>query len=159
MNEFKPKTPSESYTEQIHMVNAADLNGYKRLFGGTLMAWIDVVAATVARRHSGTNVTTAAIDNLNFLTPAYANDLVVLTGKMTYTGHTSMEVNVKTYVEHFSGERTLINEAHVVIIALDENDKPVAVPPLSPQTDEEKEAYIAAGRRKALRRKRLLENY
>ena len=144
------KTPSESYTEQVHMVNAADLNGCKRLFGGTLMAWIDVVAATVARRHSGTNVTTAAIDTLNFLTPAYSNNLVVLVGKMTYAGRTSMEVSVKTYVEQFNGKRNLINDATVVLVALDENDKPTKIPPLAPQTDEEREAYEAGRRRKAL---------
>ena len=135
------KTPSESYTEQVHMVNAADLNGYKRLFGGTLMAWIDIVAATTARRHAGTNVTTATIDTLNFLTPAYSNDLVVLTGKMTYVGNTSMEVCVKTYVEQYDGKRNLINEAHVVLVALDTDDKPTVVPPLAPQTDEERDEF------------------
>ena len=153
------KTPSESYTEQVHMVNAADLNGYKRLFGGTLMAWIDIVAATAARRHAGTNVTTATIDTLNFLTPAYSNDLVVLTGKLTYVGNTSMEVCVKTYVEQYDGKRNLINEAHVVLVALDSDDKPTAVPPLAPQTDEERDEYEAGRRRKALRKKRSIENY
>lgn len=155
----RAKTPSESYTEQVHVITAPDLNGYKRLFGGTLMSWIDIVAATVARRHAGTNVTTATIDTLNFLTPAYANDLVVLTGKVTYTGHTSLEVCVKTYVEKFSGERDLINEAHLIMVALDENDKPTAVPPLAPQTDEERDAFEAGRRRKALRKQRRAENF
>ena len=71
---IKPKTPSESYTEQVHMVNGADLNGSKRLFGGTLLSWIDMVAGITSRRHTGMNTTTAAIDNLNFIKPAYGAD-------------------------------------------------------------------------------------
>ena len=55
------KTPSQSYTEQVHMVNHGDLNGYKRLFGGTLLGWIDILAAIVAIRHTESHITTVAI--------------------------------------------------------------------------------------------------
>ena len=92
------KKVSDSYTEQVHVLTMDTLNGYNRLFGGKLMAWIDEVAAVVARRHSSSNVTTASIDNLEFKKAAHANDTLVLKGKITYAGTTSMEVNVKTYV-------------------------------------------------------------
>ena len=76
------KKVSDSYTEQVHVLTMGTLNGYNRLFGGKLMAWIDEVAAVVARRHSSSNVTTASIDNLEFKKAAYANDTLVLKGKI-----------------------------------------------------------------------------
>lgn len=153
------KPPSASVTEQVHMVNPANLNGNKRLFGGRLLSWIDVVAGITARRHCGTNATTAAIDNLNFIAPAYPNDLVVIVGKVTYTGNTSMEVCVKSYVEQPDGTRKLINKAYVVMVALDENEKPIRVTPLLPQTDEEKAEFEAGAKRKLLRNERRKEKY
>ncbi len=147
-------TPAYSYTEQVHLVNSADLNGYKRLFGGVLLSWIDMVAAIVARRHTHCNVTTASIDNLQFLAPAHANDLLVLCGKVTHTGRTSLEVRVKSFVEHIDGTRTLINEAYYVMVALDDNEKPVPVPPLLPQTEEEKRDYEAGAHRRQIRKNR-----
>lgn len=142
------KRVKDSYSQQVHVLTMSNLNGYSRLFGGQLMAWIDEVAAVVARRHSGTNVTTALIDMLKFKKAAYANETIVLKGKITYVGNTSMEVNVKTYVEKLSGERILINDAYVVMVALDENEKPVKVPRLILETDEEREAWNMAVKRK-----------
>lgn len=156
---MEPKTPSQSYTEQVHMINHSHLNGYKRLFGGTLLSWIDIVAGTVARRHTGTNVTTVAIDDLHFIAPAYANDLVVLCGKATYAGKTSLEVCVESYVEHLDGTRILINKAHIVMVALDENEKPIPVPPLMPETESEKAEMLAGKKRRELRKLRQKEQY
>ena len=149
------KTMAQSYTEQVHMVNHADLNGTARLFGGRLLSWIDMTAGFAARRHSGRNITTAAIDELRFIAPAYANDMVVLHACVTYTGRTSMEVRVCTYVEAPSGARRLINEAFVVIVALDENDRPAPVPPLRAETEEEERIMREAALRQQLRKERL----
>ncbi|MBQ4145093.1 MAG: acyl-CoA thioesterase, partial [Clostridia bacterium] len=82
----KAKYVKDSYTEQIQILNQSSMNGYNRLFGGQLLEWIDVVAAIVARRHCEKNVTTASIDNLRFQGPAYANDSILLAGKLTYVG-------------------------------------------------------------------------
>ncbi len=135
------KRVSESCVEQVHILTQANLNGYNRLFGGKLMAWIDIVAAVVARRHSGKNVTTAVVDMLSFKAPAYANDTILICGKITYAGKTSMEIKVTVYVEELSGKRKLINTAYVVMVALDENDRPTEVPKLILETDEEREEY------------------
>ncbi len=148
------KTVAASRTEQVQILSLATLNGYKRLFGGRLMEWIDVVAAVVARRHSGCNVTTATVDSLEFTAPAYANDTLVLVGYITYTGRTSMEVCVKTYVEALDGSRRLINQAYVVMVALDENEKPTEVEKLVLLTDEEREEWEAAAKRNAARKQR-----
>lgn len=159
MEELRPKRVSESKTELVQIILFEHLNGYNRLFGGKLVEWIDVVAAVVARRHSNRNVTTAAIENLQFKEPAYINDTVVLQGRITYTGRTSMEVRVDTFVEKLNGEKTLINRAYLVLVALDENEKPVQVPQLILETDEDKEEWQAAIRRNELRKQRRIEKY
>ena len=71
------KKVSESRTEQVQLITQSDLNGYKRLYGGRLMEWIDTVAGVTARRHSEKNITTAMVDTLQFKKAAYANDLIV----------------------------------------------------------------------------------
>lgn len=132
------KTPAESYTEQVQIISQADLNGFSRLFGGKLMQWIDIVAAVCARRHCEKNVTTAMVDKLEFHAAAYANDIVLLTAKVTYTGKTSMEVCVESYVEKVSGKKLLINRAFFIMVAMDKNEVPSPVPQLDPQTPKEK---------------------
>ena len=148
------KHVSESYTEQVQILSQSTLNGYNRLFGGQLMQWIDVVAAVVARRHSGCNVTTASVDNLRFEGPAYANDTIVLCGYITYTGRTSMEVCVRTYVEELSGLKRLINVAYLVMVALNAEERPTEVPKLVVESEAEKREWEAACERNDIRKTR-----
>ena len=136
------KTVDQARTEVVHRVRPTHLNGANRLFGGILMQWIDEVAGIVAKRHSGCNVTTASVDNLTFLSGAYQNDMVVIKGKITWVGTSSMEVCVDTYVENLSGERAHINCAQFMMVALDKDDKPVKVPRLTLQTEEEHRAWV-----------------
>lgn len=153
------KTPSQSRTEMVQIVYNGHINGSRRLFGGKLMEWIDTVGAVVARRHAGCEVTTAAVDTLRFREGVTLNSTVVLVGTVTYTGRTSMEVRVETYVEHLSGVRRQVNEAYLVFVALDEMGHPTPVPPILPETEEEKAACEAGRRRQELRRQRRSENF
>lgn len=153
------KRVGESKTEHAAIVLTEHLNGFGRIFGGKLVEWIDVVAAVVARRHSNKNVTTASIDNLQFKGPAHMNDTVILQGRVTYVGTTSMEVRVDTFVEKLSGEKQLINRAYLVLVALDENEKPSEVPGLILESDEEREEWQAGLRRHELRRQRRIEGF
>lgn len=153
------KRISESKVEQVQILMAADINGNKRLFGGRLMEWIDIVAAVVARRHSGSEVTTASVDNLLFKSAAYINNTIILMGKMTYVGTTSMEVKVDTYVEELSGRRCLVNSAYVVMVAIDSEDKPQNVPKLLLETEEERKEWESGKRRHDLRKQRREENF
>ena len=145
------KTVDDSRVETVHIVRPNHLNGANRLFGGILMQWIDEVAGIVAKRHSMSNVTTASVENLTFLHGAYQNDMVVIKGKLTWVGSSSMEVCVDTYVETISGERDHINCARFMMVALDENDMPVRVPRLTLLTEEEHEAWAQAEERRRLR--------
>ena len=148
---MNPKRVEESYTEQVQVLGLANMNGNDRLFGGTLMSWIDIVAAVVARRHSNRNVTTASVSELTFKAPAFANDTLLLCGHITYAGRTSMKICVESYVEELNGARNLINTAYLTMVALDENGLPCQVPPLLIETEKQKREFEAALERRKKR--------
>ena len=143
-------------TTSVQIILPQHCNGYKRprLFGGQIMAWIDIVGAVAARRYTHRAVTTVCIDNLNFLKPAYLNDTVTQEAVVTWTGNTSLEVRIDSFVERLDGERELINRAYAVFVALDDEDKPAPVPPFTPVTEEEKREYDAALERRRIRLQR-----
>ena len=143
-------------TISVQIVLPQHCNGYSRprLFGGQIMAWIDIVGAVAARRYTHSAVTTVCVDNLNFLNPAYLNDTVVQEAVVTWTGKTSLEVRVDSYVEKLDGTRDRVNRAYMVFVALDDQDNPKPVPPFTPQTEAEKREYEAAILRREIRMKR-----
>ena len=149
----------DSRVETVHMVRPNHLNPAGRLFGGILMQWLDEVAGLVAKRHTKSNIITASVDNLRFIKGAYQKDVVVIIGKVTYVGHTSMEVRVDTYVENMDGMRRPINRAYFTMVALDGEDKPKRVPRLILETEEEKAEWEAAKKRREMRAKRKEEGF
>lgn len=159
MMSIEAKKVSDSMVETVHIVRPNHLNGANRLFGGILMQWLDEVAGIVAKRHSMCNVTTASVDNLRFLKGAYQNEMIVIVGKLTYVGTTSMEVRVDTYVENKAGVRKAINRAYFVMVALDEHDQPVQVPQLILETEAEKAEWESAKKRREMRAQRKEEGY
>ena len=140
-------------TSSVQIVLPQHCNGYARprLFGGQLMAWIDIVGAVAARRYAQRAVTTVCVDNLNFINPAYLNDTVVQEAVVTWTGRTSLEVRVDSYVERLDGSHEPVNRAYMVFVALNEDETPTLVPPFTPQTDAEKAEYAAAEARRQIR--------
>ncbi len=127
------KKRSDSLTEHVQIVMYRHTNGSGRLFGGALLQMIDVVGAICARRHSGTEVTTVAIDNLSFKAPAEINSTLLLVSEVESVGRTSMKVKVSTFVEYLDGRREEINVAHTTFVALDANNHPTVVPLLDPE--------------------------
>lgn len=155
----KQKHVEDSRTENTYLIMPKHINGYGRLFGGILLQWIDEVAGIVAHRHAGSIVTTACVDNLNFKAGAYLGDTVVLIGRMTYVGKTSMEVRVDTYAEDADGTRRMINRAYEVLVALDENDKKIEVPGLIVETEAQRAEWIGGEKRYELRKQRRKEGF
>ena len=153
------KKVRDSYVEQVYVVRPPHVNGYGRLFGGQLMQWIDETAGITSRRHAQSTITTASIDNLSFKMPAYQNDTIVLNARVTYVGTPSMEVRVDTYIEEINGDRTLINTAYLVMVAIDEDGKARKVPSLELETDEDRENWELGRRRYLLRKERNREGY
>ena len=148
------KKASDSLTEQQYLIRPSHINHYGRLFGGQLLKWIDELAGIVATRHSGAVVTTAAIDNLQFKAPAYVGEMIVLQGTVTYVGRSSMEIRVDTFMETLKGERKMINRAYIDMVAIDSDGHSVEVPGLLLETEEQKQEYEAAVKRKEMRTQR-----
>lgn len=153
------KKVSDSLTEQQYLIRPAHINPYGRLFGAQLLKWIDEVAGIVAVRHSNAIVTTAAIDNLQFAKPAYAGEMVVLQGRVTYVGRTSMEIRVDTYTEALDGSRKMINRAYIDMVAINNEGKAIEVPALELETEEQRAEHAAAVKRKEMRKQRRLEDF
>ena len=153
------KKVSDSLTEQQYLVCPAHINHYGRLFGGHLLKWIDELAGIVAIRHCGAIVTTAAIDNLQFQAPAYTGDMVVLQGRVTCVGRSSMEIRVDTYREALDGKREMINRAYIDMVSIDRDGHPIEVPDLLIDTEEERLEYEAAQKRKQMRKQRRKEGF
>ena len=157
INKRPAKHISESRTEQQYLIRPAHMNHYGRLFGGELLRWIDELAGIVARRHANANITTAAIDNLQFKAPVYAGQMLV--GHITYAGTTSMEVRVDTYTEDLDGMRRVINRAYIVMVAIDDNGRPVPVPDIIIETEEDRMEYESAIKRRDMRKLRRAEGF
>ena len=153
------KTVKEACVETVHLVHPGNLNAAGRIYGGTLMSWIDDVAVLVAKRHTGMSVTTASVDNLKFLRAARLKDIVVISGKATYVGNTSMEVKVETFVEHLDGSRELVNRAFLTLVGLDEAGRPSPIPKLTLISDEDKEEWGRAQKRREIRMKQAKEGF
>ncbi|MBQ8349474.1 MAG: acyl-CoA thioesterase [Ruminococcus sp.] len=162
MNEKKRnKKVEESLTETTKLLQYKEINGQNRLFGGRLMEWIDEIAALTAMRHCGGLVTTCAVDNLRFKYGAYINEVIVLIGKVTYVGNTSMEVRVDTYVENIkTGIRRAINHAYLICVHVDDNGKPIPVKyGLEVETLSEKAEWEGALKRNIARKQRFNDGY
>ena len=136
-------------TSQVQIVMPPHVNGTGRLFGGQLMAWIDVTAAVEARRHTCCQVITVAVDKLLFLGPAFLDETIRLDARVTWSGRTSLEVRVDSYVEALSGAERLINRAYLVFVALDDKGKPASFPSFVPSTEEEKLEWAEGEKRRA----------
>ncbi len=162
MNEkIRNKKVEESLTETTKLLQYKEINGQNRLFGGKLMAWIDEIAALTAMRHCGGLVTTCAVDNLRFKYGAYINEVIVLIGKVTYVGNTSMEVRVDTYVENIeTGIRRAINHAYLICVHVDDNGNPMPVKyGLEVETLSEKAEWEGALKRNIARKQRFNDGY
>lgn len=152
------KNVQDSKTEQVYVVCPKDINPQSKLSGGRLIQWIDELGGIVGRRHSGKMITTAKIDNIDFIAGAQQNDMIVLIGKVTYVGNTSMEVRVDTYIEDYNGNRKNINTAYLVMVALDENGNPAKVPELQIKSELEKKEWLNGQNRYNMRKQRKVTN-
>ncbi|HLH09463.1 MAG TPA: acyl-CoA thioesterase [Terriglobales bacterium] len=148
-----PKTVRESASEMIELVLPNDANPLGNLLGGRLMHWIDLAGALAAHRHSRAHVVTASIDHLDFVTPVHVGDMVILQSSVNRAFHTSMEVGVRAIVENYiSGTHRHVSSAYLTFVAVDKSGRRIQVPPLTPETEEEKRRYEDAGHRREIRR-------
>lgn len=145
---------SISRTIQTKLVLPPDTNHMGTIFGGTVLAYIDEIAAVTAMKHSGKAVVTASIDTVNFLSSARVGNILLLEGVVISTGRTSMEVYVKAECQHIeTGEKTLTTTAILTMVAVNDKGKPTPVPSVVPESEKEKQLFKSAQERKQRRMK------
>ncbi len=146
------KTPRASYTEMTELVLPQHGNVLGGAFGGTVLAWMDVCGAIAAQRHCGCVAVTAALDEVNFLSPIKVGDVVVLSARVNASFTTSLEVEVEVKVEdRRSGAHRPCVDAFMTFVAVDDAGKPTRVPPLVLQTSEDERRSGEAIERRAAR--------
>ncbi len=151
MSALSPKTSAQSLTVNTEMVLPNDTNHVGNLFGGKLLQWMDITAAICAQRHCKRVVVTAAINHVSFDNPIKQNSVVTLEAKVSRAFTSSMEVYMDVFVEDaVTGNKTKCNEAIFTFVAIDQNGAPLHVPPVIPETEEEKKRYDSALRRRQL---------
>jgi acyl-CoA hydrolase len=118
------------------------------VFGGTVMSWIDIAAAMVAARHCGKPVVTAHIDDIDFIAPIKVGYHVLIQASLNYVGKTSMIVGVKVTSENpYTGEVRTTTKAYLTFVALDDLGKPIEVPGLKVETEDEIRRFENAKKR------------
>lgn len=143
---------SESKSIYTEMAMPNDANPLGTLFGGKVMAMVDLAASIAAKRHSRRPVVTASIDNLSFHYPVRIGELVTCYSQVNRVFTTSMEVGVRVCVENLqTGEIRHTSSAYLTFVALDEAGKRTSVPPVIPETEDEKRRYEEALQRRDYR--------
>jgi len=152
---MKPVPTKQSEVIMTEMVLPTHTNSLNSVFGGIVMSWIDIAGAIAAQRHSQRPVVTASIDDVHFIAPVYKGWIVNLKASVNYTSTTSMEVGVRMDAENPIQKKTYHTaSAYLTFVALDDNGKPTPVPPVLPETMEEKRRYEAAKQRRQWRLER-----
>ncbi len=147
----KPVSTS-AINDQTAIVFPNDLNSLGTLFGGRVVEMGDRVAAVVAKRHAGRSCVTLGIDSIRFLAPAGHGDILVFKAAINRAWHTSMEVGLKVFADHFKTmQRKHIVSAYFTFVAVDEQMCPIEVPQVIPETEDEKRRHLQADQRRAAR--------
>ena len=147
-----PKTPRASRVTLSQLMHPEHANLLGNVHGGWIMKLVDEAGALACMRHAQKKVVTVAIDSMTFRQPIRIGDLIILNAEVTYTGKTSMEVEVQVLAENpVTGEQIHTNNAYLVYVALDDEGRPTSVPALVTETDEEKARMAQAQKRQAYR--------
>ncbi|MFC4816392.1 acyl-CoA thioesterase [Flavobacterium sp. GCM10023249] len=148
---MQTKFPSESLTVLTDLVLPSETNPLNNLFGGELLARMDRAASIAARRHSRRITVTASVNHVAFNRAIPLGSVVTVEAKVSRSFKSSMEIYIDVWIEdRESGSKTKANEAIYTFVAVDETGRPVEVPQIVPETDEEKARFDAALRRKQL---------
>ena len=144
--------PSESEAEMAELMMTQHANLMGNVFGGVILALVDRVAAVCAIRHSRRQCVTVSVDKVDFREPIHVGELITAFARVNFAGRTSMEVGVKIVTENvLTGEKRHTNSCYVTYVALDDQGRPAEVPPIVPQTPDEKRRYERAAKRRASR--------
>ncbi len=148
----KKKYPRESLVSMTELVLPNDTNTLNNLMGGRLMHWMDIVSAIAGQKHSNSTVVTASVDNISFRSPIQLGNVVTLRAKVTRAFNSSIEIRIDVDAENIpEGKKVASNTAYFTFVAVDKEGRPVEVPEIEPENEEERALYDGALRRRQLR--------
>ncbi len=151
---MQPKSPAESETQMVQVVLPNDANPLGFILGGTVMHLIDIAGAIASHRHTRSLLVTAAVDGLQFLHPIKVGDLIILRARVTAAWSTSLEVEVEVFSEEIlTGIRRMTSRAYLTFVAIDRDNRRIAIPGLILDSEEERAKAAAADQRRAERLK------
>jgi len=146
------KPPRLSWVEMTEIVLPQHTNALGTMFGGTVVSWVDVAGAACALRHCNNAVVTASIDAMHFLQPICLGWIVTLRAAVNFTSRTSCEIGVRVEAENpLTGEKSHTASAYLTFVAVGKDGKPIEIPPVLPETKEEKLRFAAAQERRKAR--------
>ncbi len=149
---MKSKPASATLTIMNELVLPNDTNTLNNLMGGRLLHLMDIAAAMAAQKHSNRIVVTASVDNVSFKAPIKLGDVVTIYAKITRSFNSSMEIKLDVWAENIpSGTKIKSNEAYYTFVAVDQTGRPIPVPTVQTENEEEKKLYDGALRRRQLR--------
>ena len=150
MQRTEPVDPDVTRTQMTWIVMPSQANALGTVFGGQVMAWVDVCAAVAAQRFARCDVVTASMDQLTFEAPMRQGDVVVVEGMVNWAGRTSMEVGVRVLREDpYTGRHVPTTTASLTFVTVDRHGKPVPVPPILLVSDEHRRRFAEAELRRA----------
>ncbi len=133
------RRPSETISIVTHWMGIADANTAGDVHGGTIMRLCDEAAGIAAIRHACMRVVTAGMDRMTFVEPVLVGQLVTFRATVNAAWRTSMEVGVRVEAEDIRhGSVRHVSTAYLTMVALDDNGRPALVPPLEPETEDER---------------------
>lgn len=149
---MEEKKVSENSVFMAQVMNPADANPAGNVHGGVIMKLIDTVAGVAAARHARANIVAASIDRLDFHNPVFVGDFLTLKASVNFVGRTSMEVGVRVESEKLvTGEKRHTSSAYLTLVAIDQNNRPIPLPPLILETEEQKRRNREALSRREIR--------
>ena len=149
---MQPKSPADSETEMVQVVLPNDANPLGFILGGTVMHLIDIAGAIASHRHTRTLLVTAAVDGLQFLHPIKVGEMIILKARVTAAWTTSLEAEVEVFSEEtLTGVRRMTSRAYLTFVAIDQENRRIAIPGLILETNDEKQRAAEASQRRAAR--------
>ncbi|MHA2398382.1 MAG: acyl-CoA thioesterase [Promethearchaeota archaeon] len=149
---MESKKGSDSKVEIAQVMMPEHSNAAGNVHGGYILKLVDQAGAIVASRHTHTNIVTASLDRMDFISPVYVGNLVFAKASINFVSRTSMEIGVRVEAECLrTGTHTHVGSAYLTFVALDKDDKPTEVPRLILETEDEKRRFEEAKKRRELR--------
>jgi len=149
---MKPRSPAASESLVSELMMPHQVNNHGHVFGGVILSMVDRAAGVASMRHSGRPCVTVSFDRVDFKEPIFTGEVVTCRARVNFVGRTSMEIGVRVEAENlFTRQTRHTNSCYLTFVAIDADHRPVPVPPLELETEEDERRFREGGKRRAAR--------